>query len=134
MNPMKRLGLAAVLMVGVMLCAVTTAQGKKGEEALYLTWLSAPAGSPEPEAYGTALYEGMLGDNPSLCDVTVNCEKLTPRQKYVVRFDTGERYSVTANRKGKLSVKCEVSPAFASIAVANAEGTLVLYGEWGLHS
>jgi hypothetical protein len=111
MNPMKRLGMAVLLVVGVMLCTGTTAQAAKAEtRELTNTGV-------EPDASGTVSY------NYKANSLTVKCEGLRPLSTYVVVYYVWYRVSfqgtfweeeyydrrmVETDKKGTLTTKVPI--------------------------
>jgi len=89
MNPMKRIGLVALLAVGVTLLAITSAQAKKpGSTVATVVQLTPPAvNPPEPEASGKVTTRVSWTDAVTATgEVTVSCRGLTPLQQYNVVF------------------------------------------------
>ena len=126
MNPLKRLGMTALLVVLAVLFAAMPAVAGKYVIALIssTTYELAPpvdADAPEPTASGKwTLDVYALGWE----DVTVSCRRLTPGEQYVVMSlvqwsvtvtnlggtfeDSGsylEEHPVTADRKGRLNAQ-----------------------------
>ena len=105
MNPAKRLGLAAVLVVGVTLLASTPAWARVQWRDWGTIWLTNTGA--EPEASGEAALTNVVcrDSNPydpdpwrtGYCSgkLTVSCQNLTPGATYLTPAGT-----FTANRKG----------------------------------
>jgi hypothetical protein len=134
MNPMKRLSVLAMLFILGGLCAAPPVLG--GKRADKSTALVPPQDSPEPDAYGIAIFWGDTKDGLPLMLVKVRCENLTPGQEYIVRFNEEapwgagyDWFSVTADRKGKLSETFCVSSFLVSVQIEDDEGAVVLYGD-----
>lgn len=153
MNPTKRLGLVALLLVGVMLLASTPAQATKpGPTGFELT--PPQVSPPEPGASGTVAYqtewEGVGMDYTG--EATVSCRELTPGNQYDVQFlvrhwipsPGDESYAwyecvtrrVAADRKGRLTTQLSyrggVSGGYgvSDVCVQNDQGNFVLVGRY----
>ena len=122
MNPMKRLGLTAlVLIVAVNFAASHALAGKKGDVVSTTFKLAPPADAPEPRASGECTMDYI---RPYWQRATVNCRGLTPDRQYtlVVLVHWSEWYewwpissgfyveelTVTADAKGRLEAQCVV--------------------------
>jgi hypothetical protein len=134
MNPMKRVGLVAMLVVLAGFCAASPVLA--GQPALGFS-LDPPPGSPEPDASGACMFK-IKGSDPIeiVYNASLTCGNLTPRQEYVVYvyvvcYTDGDpgvyAFPVSADRNGKLTSTFRVPPIH-SIDVTNAEGVVVLMG------
>jgi hypothetical protein len=127
MNPMKRVGYVALLVVLAVLFAASPAlAGKVALRPVSTTYELAPpvdADAPEPQASGTWTLDSYGGGLQE--DVTVSCRRLTPGEQYTVvslvewtsRYgvwgvgwivNSGsylEEHPVTADRKGRLNAQ-----------------------------
>jgi hypothetical protein len=123
MNPIKRLGMVALLVVLAALFAASPAlAGKVALRPVSTTYeLAPPADASEPEAFG----QWTLDQYVDFEDVTVSCRRLTPGEQYVVVslvewssrhgvwgvgwiVNSGsylEQHPVTADRKGRLNAQ-----------------------------
>jgi hypothetical protein len=125
MNPVKRVGSVALLVVLAALLAASPAlAGKVALGPVSTTYELAPpvdAGAPEPEAFGQWTLDQYLDFE----GVTVSCRRLTPGEQYVVVslvewtskhgvwgvgwiVNSGsylEEHPVTADRKGRLNAQ-----------------------------
>jgi hypothetical protein len=136
MNPVKRLGVVAVLVVLGALCAASPALAGKplpytGSDRV---WLVPPESyPPEPQASGKCIHDWVYWPGFYYAvDVTVTCIKLTPGEQYHVWWwgesDWGS-YPVTADGKGKLSVQFGADDA-VYVWVQNDTGAVVLQEEY----
>jgi hypothetical protein len=119
MNPMKRLGLVAllVLILGGLFTAPPVLAGRYVGIPLI-----PPPDSPEPQARGVIISKNPPG-------VRVECTNLTPRTSYSVCFGWSdgsviERDPVKTNRKGELNASFSVPHSV--LWVENGEGATVL--------
>ena len=138
MNPMKRFGLAALLVVvlGVLFTASPAlAKPPQGGDSNSFT-LTPPENSPEPLASGKYTVK-RFGGGLVFYSAYVTCWNLTPGNQYVVLcFDNewpGEVSSIvcTADKKGKLTPE----PLFAwsknvFVWVENEPGAVVLQPQY----
>jgi hypothetical protein len=130
MNPIKRVVLAAVMVVLGGICAASPVLA--GQVALGFS-LDPPPGSPEPDAGGACMFK-IKGSDPIeiVYNASLTCGNLTPRQEYVVYVCCSTdpwvyAFPVRADRKGNLTSNFRVPPIH-SIDVLNAEGDGVLMG------
>ena len=134
MNPMKRLGMAALL---VLVAGLGVASFVLAKPVAGLTYpLVPPADSPEPQATGW-VHVRFNNAELSTGTVGVTCAKLTPRARYTVvcyNYDSnGEHYterSVAADRNGDLGVvsfriSWDSNSGFY-VGVQNKDGVVVL--------
>ena len=157
MNPVKRLGLVALLLVGVTLLASTPAQAKKpGSTVVEFIELTPPQVSPpEPGASGTVTYQSDWDRYGTYYtgEATVSCRGLTPGNQYDVQFlvrywipspgDASwewyvcETRRVAADRKGRLTTQLSYGGdavfggnGVVDVCVQNDQGNFVLLGRY----
>ncbi len=130
MDPMKRVRLAVLFLVGAVLLTGTT--------ALAATTVELTPTDVEPDASGlakmTAVTMAKKGEEPGTASgtLTVTCQGLTPNSPYRV---TGSRFVggiFDTNSDGLLYAQLRVHFLPAEpllIVVGNADGAVVLYGE-----
>jgi hypothetical protein len=128
MNPMKRLGLVALLVfiLGGLFAASPALARKIAGVSSTTFKLMRPANAPEPTASGQWTLH--RDDYMMTEDVTVSCRRLTPGRQYVVvvlvhwsqwgrigyepwTVDSGSypvEVAVTADAKGRLNAQCTV--------------------------
>ena len=101
MNPMKRLGLAALLVVGVMLLASTPARGKPRGYVPDWGPIQLATGA-EPQASGEAILTNVREIDVFLYTgrLTVECKNLTPGATYWTPAGT---FTPNRKRDGKVS-------------------------------
>jgi len=149
MNAMKRVGMAALLVVGVTLLASTPAQAKKPGSTVFD--LTPPQDSPpEPGACGTCQCDTDTFLTEYTGEATVSCGELTAGNEYDVQFlvkhwqaGVGEESSawyecvtrrVAADRKGRLTTQLSYAGGHyggtwvADACVRNDQGDVVLLG------
>ena len=149
MNPMKRLGMGALVLTLVALFAASPALARNpAKPSSYTSKLVPPeTDPPEPKASGHYTVEWYYW-YPGFRDVTVSCRGLTPQKQYdvVVLVVWNDRWggygsflvprTVTADKNGKLDtqviVKSYDEDWYAYIGglwVENDEGSVVLETE-----
>jgi hypothetical protein len=102
MNPMKRVGLAAVMVVGVTLLASTPA---RADTYTYELTNVCDSGDQDADATGQVIHGEwrLRGKYPAEwweCHATIECQKLTPGATYATPLGT---FQANRNGNGKVS-------------------------------